>query len=152
MDIEDVKKMMLEEMQNSAEPVIPEALNDERLEDAFKVPVCDENGYAPTMPGILNSCSYGMGDDGVKIISLRSACSASGLYSKYLDEHAVVWDAAKQELFLYIPDIKCPTVAFKGGSWLCAKRLKSECNNLNIYDVYKEIQSKIKEELSLQNN
>jgi hypothetical protein len=50
-----------------------------------KYPLSHENGYAPTMPSILNSSSYGMGDDGVKILSLRSARSASDLYSKYLD-------------------------------------------------------------------
>ena len=150
MDIETIKKMFLEKVNSSVEPVLPEALNDERFEDAFKSPVCDEEGYAPSMPIVWDSNSYGQTTDGVKILSLRSARTASALYSKYLDEEALVWDAAKQELFLYVPDQKCPTVAFKGGNWLCAKKLKlSYWLELNINDVYKELQSKINEELNL---
>lgn len=126
--------------------VISKVLNDGRLEDAFKTPECNENGYAPTIPCFLDSNSFEVKDDDVKILSLNNVRSVD-VYSRYLDEYALVWDASKQELFLYIPDIKCPAVAFKGGNWVCAKRLKSEYSNLNIYDVYKEIQSKIKNEL-----
>lgn len=149
MNIEEIKRMMLEKIQNSTEPVLPDALNDERLEDAFKEPVYDENWYAPSMPVIWDSTRYGETADGVKILSLKSARTASCLYSRYLDEEALIWDAAKQELFLYVPDEKCPNVAFKGGSWLCAKKLKIETIienwDLSIYDVYKEIRSKIKD-------
>ena len=149
MDINSIKKIFMDNLNASAEPVIPEALNDERLENAFKQPEFDEEGYAPNIPGIWNSNSYGKTEDGVKIISLRSARSATGLYSQYLDEEALVWDSAKQELFLYIPDEKCPTVAFKGGSWLCAKKLKPKYCFLNIYEVYRELQAKINEEINI---
>lgn len=148
MDIEEIKRMMLEKIQNSTEPVLPEALNDERLEDAFKEPEYDEKWHAPSMPIIWDSSRYGETADGVKILSLKSARTASSLYSRILDEEALIWDAAKQELFLYVPDEKCPNVAFKGDSWLCAKKLKIEAIienwDLNIYEVYKEIMFKIK--------
>lgn len=153
MDIEEIKKLMLEKMLNAAEqPIIPDALNDERLEDAFMEPEYNEDGYAASMPIIWNSSSYGQTSEGVKILSLRSARTASGLYSKYVDEYALIWDASKQELFLYVPDEKCRTVAFKGGSWLCAKKLKIQYWDLNIYEVYKELQAKIKDELNSNND
>jgi hypothetical protein len=152
MNIEEIKKMMIEKVYSAEEPVAPDALNDARLEDAFKEPVYDENWYAPSMPVIWDSTRYEETTDGVKILSLKSACAASSLYSRYLDEEAIVWDAAKQELFLYIPNETCPTVAFKGGRWFCAMKLKFDyLVELSIYDVYKEIQTKIKEELELKN-
>lgn len=150
MSIEDeIKKMMQESIDSYEEPFLPKSLNDERLEDAFKTPEYDEQGYAPGMPCIHNSSSYGETDEGIKILSLKSAFIASSLYSKYLDEEAIVWDAAKQELFIYVPDKKCPTVAFKGDRWLCAKRLKPEYqfSTNYLYDVYFDLLSKIKEEL-----
>jgi HD superfamily phosphohydrolase YqeK len=128
--------------------LVEQALNDDRLEDAFKTPICDENGYAEQMPVVWADYGYGQTPDGVKILTKRSAKTASSLYSKYLDEEALVWDSSKQELFVYVPDAECPAVAFKGSSWLCAKKLKTEAiienRNLNIYEVYKEILSKIK--------
>lgn len=128
--------------------LIEQALNDDRLEDAFKTPICDENGYAEQMPVVWADYGYGQTPDGVKILTKRSAKTASSLYSKYLDEEALVWDSSKQELFVYVPDAECPAVAFKGSSWLCAKKLKTEAiienRDLNIYEVYKEILSKIK--------
>lgn len=152
MDIDTIKQMFIEKVSSSMAPVIPDALNDERFEDAFKEPTYDEQGYAPNMPCVWDSNSYGLRPDGIKILSLRSASIASSLYYRYLDEEAFVWDAAKQELFLYLPDEECPAVAFKGSSWLCAKKLKfNYWMDLNIYDVYKELQSKIKEELNPKN-
>jgi hypothetical protein len=151
MDVDTIKKMLFEKINSSVEPNLPEALNDIRLEDAFKKPIYDGEGYAASMPVVWDSSSYGKKSDGVKILSLRSARSASGLYSKFLDEEALVWDAAKQELFLYVPDEKNPAVAFKGSSWLCAKKLKPENIHLNLYDVYKELQIEIKAELGLKN-
>ena len=128
--------------------LVEQALNEDRLEDAFKTPICDENGYAEQMPVVWADYGYGQTQDGVKILTKRSAKTASSLYSKYLDEEALVWDSLKQELFVYVPDAECPAVAFKGSSWLCAKKLKTEAiienRDLNIYKVYKEILSKIK--------
>ena len=148
MDSDTIKSMLIDKVNLSVEPSLPEALNDERLENAFKSPECDEQGYAPSIPSIWDSNSYGQTADTVKILSLKSARSASGLYSKYLDEEALVWDAAKNELFLYVPDEKCPTIAFKGSRWLCAKKLKPIYRDLNIYDMYNmynELHAKIKE-------
>lgn len=139
MDIEDVKKLIQEKIDSYTEPTLPEALNDERLEDAFKSPICDNEGRAPHMPVIGSSYRYGQTPEGVKILSYKSATVASSLYSKYVDEDAIVWDSNKQELFLYTPDYEHPATAFKGGNWLCAKRLKKEYSYLNTYDVYMEL-------------
>lgn len=152
MDIDTIKKMLMEKVNFSEKPFLPKALNDERLEDAFKFPICNEEGYAPCMPAIWNSRRHGKTSEGVKVLSLRSALTAPRLYSKYLDEEALVWDADSRELFLYIPDEKCRTVAFKGGCWLCAKKLKSEyMMEFSIYDIYVELQAEIDEELKLKN-
>lgn len=155
MDLEEIKKLLQEAIDSYVEPTIPEALaNDERLEDAFKEPICNEEGVATTMPSIWDSNSYGKTRDGILVLSLRSATIASECYSRYLDEPALVWDAAIQELFLYIPDNDSPAVAFKGSRWLCAKRLKLEyyiIDDLDIHDVYKEIRAKIQKELNLKN-
>ena len=128
--------------------LVEHALNDDRLEDAFKTPTCDENGYAEQMPVVWADYGYGQAEDGVKVLTKKSAKAASTLYSKYLDEEALVWDSSKQELFVYVPDAECPAVAFKGSSWQYAKKLKIEAVaenwDLNIYDIYKEIVSKIK--------
>lgn len=144
MDIEDIKKLLQKEIDSLAEPKYPDALDDARLEDAFKSPICDDEGYAPHMLAIWNSFKYGETPDGVKILSYKSASTASDLYSKYLNEEAIVWDSAKQELFLYTPDIEHPAIAFKGSNWLCAKKLKAEYSHLNIYDVYMELLKDIK--------
>ena len=97
------------------------------------------------MPVIGTYYGYGQTSDGVKILTKKSAKAASALYSKYLDEKALVWDSSKQKLFMYIPDTECPAVAFKGSCWQYAKRLKSEYSHLNIDDIYKEILLKIKD-------
>ena len=44
MDIDAIKKMLADKINSSVEPKLPEALNDERLEDAFKTPDCNEEG------------------------------------------------------------------------------------------------------------
>lgn len=145
MDINEMKKLMQELVASSSEPKIPDVLNDERLEDAWKTPQCDAEGYAETLPCVWDSSSYGLTDEGVKILSLKSARTASNLYSRYLDEAAIVWDAAKQELFLYYPDPKYPAVAFKGGNWLCAKRLKMQYCYMTLHDVCVDLNAKLKE-------
>ena len=70
--------------------LVEHALNDDRLEDAFKTPTCDENGYAEQMPVIGTYYGYGQTSDGVKILTKKSAKATSALYSKYLDEKALV--------------------------------------------------------------
>lgn len=58
MDLEEIKKLLQEAIDSYVEPTIPEALaNDERLEDAFKEPICNEEGVATTMPSIWDSNS-----------------------------------------------------------------------------------------------
>ncbi len=142
-------EMQQEDLEKSLRnSLIEQALNDDRLEDAFKTPICDENGNAEPMPVVWADYGYGQTQDGVKIITKRSAKAASTRYSKYLDEEALVWDSSKQELFVYIPDAESPAVAFKGSCWQFAKKLKIEAIienwEVNIYGVYREIMSKIK--------
>ena len=123
---EEVIKQFEEMVKNAKTPECPSILKDERFEDAFKVPIYDENGYAESLPAIYGLYGYGQYLDGVKILSLRSASLETRLYSSYLDEEALVWDSVKEELFLYVPDPNGPRVAFKGSNWQFAKRLKPE--------------------------
>ncbi|MBQ5701698.1 MAG: HD domain-containing protein [Alistipes sp.] len=144
-DHETKKEMQRDDLEEYLRgSLVEHALNDDRLEDAFKTPTCDENGYAEQMPVIGTCYGYSQTPDGVKILTKKSAKAASTLYSKYLNEEALVWDSSKQELFMYVPDTECPAVAFKGSCWQYAKRLKSECFHLNIDDIYQEIQLRIK--------
>lgn len=123
---EEVIKQFEEMVKNAKTPECPSILKNERLEDAFKVPIYDENVYSESLPAIYGSYGYGQYPDGVKILSLRSASLETRLYSRYLDEEALVWDSVKEELFLYVPDPNGPRVAFKGSNWQFAKRLKPE--------------------------
>ena len=117
----------------------PAILQDERLEDAFITPVTDENGECEPLPAIYNDYVYGMGDDEVLILSLKSASMESNLYSKSLDDKALVWDSVRKRLLLYIPDPDAPQVAFKGSAWQYAKRLKPEYEEyISLRDVYYE--------------
>lgn len=134
---EEVIKQLEEMVKNAKTPECPSILKDERLEDAFKVPECDENGYSESIPAIYGSYGYGQYPDGVKFLTLRSASLETRLYSKYLDEEALVWDSVKEELFLYVPDPNGPRVAFKGSKWQFAKRLKPEYkDSVSLRDVY----------------
>lgn len=51
MNSDDIKKELMESIRNAKEPVIPKVFDDERLEDAFKVPIYDENGYSESSFG-----------------------------------------------------------------------------------------------------
>ena len=106
------------------------------LEDAFKTPIVDEEGRSESLPTIWNDYSYGETEEGILIITNKSAKIASTLYSRYLDEEAIVWDANKQRLLLYIPDPQNPKMAFKGSGWTCAKKLKDNNGILDLADVY----------------
>ena len=114
----------------------PEFAYADLLEDAFKTPVVDEEGRSESLPTIWNDYSYGKTEEGILIITNKSAKIASTLYSRYLDEEALVWDANKQRLLLYIPDPQNPKMAFKGSSWTCAKKLKDNNGILDLADVY----------------
>ena len=120
---------------NIATPVFAHA---DLLEDAFKTPIVDEEGRSESLPTIWNDYSYRETEEGILIITNKSAKIASTLYSKYLDEKALVWDATKQRLLLYIPDPQNPKMAFKGSGWSCAKKLKSHNGPLDLADVYLE--------------
>ena len=136
MNEEKMKEQLMELAKNAKEPVCPEILNDDRLEDAFKTPVCDEGGYSESIPAIYNDYGYGQYPNGVKILTLKSATLETRLYSKYLDEEALVWDLAKEELYLYVPDPDGPKVAFKGSRWQFAKKLKPEYSEFSLVDIY----------------
>ncbi|MBR4389818.1 MAG: hypothetical protein IKT00_11640 [Prevotella sp.] len=138
MDREKLKEQFMEMAKNAKEPVCPDVLNDERLEDAFKTSECDEEGYSESIPAIYGDYGYGMYPNGVKFLTLRSASLETSLYSKYLDEEALVWDSVKEELFLYVPDPDGPKVAFKGSRWQYAKKLKPEYSMLSLVDIYLE--------------
>jgi hypothetical protein len=118
----------------------PDALNDPRLEYSFKSPDCRE---PEMLPAIWKDYGYEETADGVKIISAKSAKIASDVYLHYVDEETIVWDADRKEMFLYIPDMENPRLAFKGTSWICARKLKDEYSHLNLYDVYMEIKRTI---------
>ena len=118
---------------NIATPVFA---HEDLLEDAFKTPVVDEEGRSESLPTIWNDYSYGETEEGILIITNKSAKIASTLYPRYLDEEALVWDANKQRLLLYIPDPQNPKMAFKGSGWTCAKKLKDNDGILDLADVY----------------
>jgi len=121
------------------EKILTSLLTDSRLEDAFKRPVTDKTGYAESIPAIWASYSYGKRRDGLLILSDKSAKIKPRLYSKYLDEPAIVWDELKKKLFLYIPNPDFPKMAFKGSAWQTARKIKLEYFNLSLEDVYKQL-------------
>ena len=128
---------MIEE--NKDRPLYPAVLDTSYLEDAFKTSQCDERGYTELCPVISSRYSHGETEDGIKVLSLKSAVLASSLYTKYLDEEALVWDQAKGELYLYVPDSQCPRIAFKSMSWTCARRLTSEFRHIDLRDIYQAL-------------
>ena len=141
-DKEEIIKQLQEMAKNAKAPECPKFFEDERLEDAFKTPVCNEEGYSEPIPAIWNDYSYGKDEDGVLILTSQSASIVSRQYSMYLDEAALVWDSNQERLFLYVPDPDQPKMAFKGSSWHFAKRLKPEYRiSFALKDVYLEFLS-----------
>ena len=135
-----LKEELLDMVEKAQVPDCPFFLDDDRLEDAFKTPVMDDDGKCEPLPAIWNDYGYGKYDDGVLFITLKSASIMSNLYSKYLDEKALVWDSVKEKLFLYIPDPAEPRMAFKGSRWQYAKRLKTEFkDSVTLRGVYCEL-------------
>ena len=119
-------------------------LNDPRLENAFKAPAADADGYCERIPVVGLDYKYFVNEAGIKTLSTKSAMITSSLYPKYLDEEALVWDSIKQELFHYIPDEQCPEIAFKVSGWQYALKLKKEYSYMNLCDIYKELESLLK--------
>ena len=120
-DKDKILKQLQEMAINAPKTECPFIFNDERLEDAFKEPIADENGCCESIPAIWNDYGYGKYDDGVLFITLKSATIKSDLYSKYLDSEALVWDSVNERLLLYLPDPTEPRMAFKGSRWQFAK-------------------------------
>lgn len=136
--LEEIMSQVIEKAKNAQESDCPEILIDDRLEDAFLSPEYDEEGYSDPIPAIYNDYGYGKDEDGVLILTLKSASLETNLYTKYLDDEAFVWDTAKEELFLYIPDPDSPKVAFKAGRWRYAKKLKPKYSLLSLHEIYLE--------------
>ena len=147
--IEELLAEVKQRAANAPPITCPVFLCDDRLEDAWKAPECDEEGYSESIPAIYNDYSYGKDDNGIMILSLKSATLETRLYSKYLDEEALVWDSLKERLLLYVPNPKEPRIAFKGSRWLFAKRLKQEYKDLiTLRDVYYEIMEEKQQDTS----
>ena len=79
------------------------------------------------------------------IPTLDSSCAtvASRLYSHFLDEPALVWDAACSKLYLYRPRPNSPELAFKGGRWMWSGKLKPEFARLSLEEIYFELVGKL---------
>ena len=77
-------------------------------------------------------------DNGVRLITTANSRVITNQYSKYLDTDALVWDSYKERLLIYISDPENPKMAFKGSSWLFAKRLRPEFADLSLEDIYLE--------------
>lgn len=142
-DKDEIVKQLQELVKDAKVPECPAFFEDERLEDAFKTPICNEEGYSELIPAIWNDVSYEKDEDGTLFITLKNAYISSNLYSKYLDEEALVLDSLKNRLLLYVPDPEESRMAFKGSRWQFAKRLKPECKDfITLRDVYCEIMEK----------
>ena len=136
---EEIISKLKEIVSNAQEPICPDVLLDERLEDAFKISETDEEGYSEEVPIIWQDYGYGKMEDGTLVIMRRSASFVSRLYTKYLDEEALVWDQYKERLLLYLPDENEPRMGFKGSTWWFAKKLKPEYElTCSLRDIYKE--------------
>lgn len=126
LDRDKLFKQFEEMIANAKEPTTPDFLNDDRLEDAFLTPETDNEGYSPEIPAIWNDYGYGKYPDGVLFITLKSASIKSNLYSKYLDEEALVWDSFKVRFLFYVTDSEKTRMAFKSSALQYAKRQKPE--------------------------
>lgn len=144
--INDKMKADILKMMTSAAPELPSALSDDRSEPAFKESADNEEGYSECLPVVWTAESCDKLPNGILIINIESAVAASQLYSKYLDEEALVWDAAGNELYLYRPQENSPKLAFKGGRWMWSGKLKAEYAGQNLEEIYLEIAAKLQEE------
>ena len=137
-DKEKIIQMFQEKAKNTKAPGCPRFFEDVRLEDAFLNPEVNDEGYSEDIPGIWNDYSYIEQDNGVRLITTANSRVITNQYSKYLDTDALVWDSYKERLLIYISDPENPKMAFKGSSWLFAKRLRPEFADLSLEDIYSE--------------
>jgi hypothetical protein len=144
--IKELSKELLKEMPNNyQDEVIAKIFDDNRFQNAFKRPDFDENGYSKSLPVIWNNYGYGCREDGVLILTLKSANGLSSLYSQYLDVKAIVYDRANKRLLIYEPDVSCQEMALKGGAWI-AVTLKPEYEGLiTLEECYFELLEKLKQ-------
>ena len=79
------------------------------------------------------------------VLMLDSSCAtvASQLYSHYLDEPALVWDAACSKLYLYRPRPDSSKLAFKGGRCMWSGKLIPEFAQLSLEEIYLELVGKL---------
>lgn len=138
-DKDEIVKQLQEMAKNAKVPECPKILQDERLEDAFRISETDTEGYSEVIPIIWRDYGYGKLGNGIIVIMKRSADITSKLYSKYLDEKALVWDQYNERLLLYLPDKDDPQMGFKGSAWWFAKKLKPEYEGTcTLEDIYLE--------------
>ncbi len=149
MENDEVRQMLRQIMESAAAappPTCPDILmEDTRLEDAFKKPIADKNGYCCPLPAIWYAAFPEAEDDGISIITSAHAGVVSNLYSRYLDEESIIWDAGREKLYLYKPNPQHPRLAFKSGMGvLFAKKLRPEFADLSLKDVYLQMRRVIK--------
>ena len=135
--INQLKEQLIAKMETAPRPTYPDDfMNDPRLEEAFKEPETDENGYSDSLPSIWFSTLPEMEEAEILYITPDLAMTESNLYSQYLDEKAIIWDAIRKEYFFYKPNPGHPQMAFKGemGAWI-AKKLKPEYADQLLEDI-----------------
>ena len=116
----------------------------ECLENAFKEPEVDNDGYAKeTLPVVWNPCPTYMLENRC-VVAASKLTTAGNLYTQYVDEACIIVDEYQSRLLLFLPDMDCSAVAFKGGGW-SALRVKPEFKMfLNLVNLYDELQETIK--------
>ena len=142
-----------ERLVNAKPPTLPAIfMEDSRLEDAFKVSEMDEKGYSESIPSVLYSTLSPIEEGEFLYITSKVAMIESRLYSRYLDEEAIIWDGGREELYFYKPNPEQPKLAFTSGQgvWF-AKKLKAEYADQSLEDIYKELRFKIQLTLMMSN-
>lgn len=123
---------------------LSQIFEDDRFQDAFKIPQYDKEGYSKSLPAIWSNYGFGRHDNGVLYLTLKSAHVLSRLYSRYLDVRSIVYDNVNKRLFIYEPDESCPEMAFKGSAWERAVVLKPEYEgSITLEECYFELLGKL---------
>ena len=134
---EEIIRQLREMVENAKTPICPPVLEDERLEDAFKISETDEEGDSDESPIVWRDYSYGEMENGILVIMKCCVDFSSRLYTKFLDEKALIWDQYKERLLMYLPDEEEPRMGFKGSTWCFAKKLKPEYESTcTLEDIY----------------
>lgn len=143
MDIEKIKAEFLEMVkEQSQRPTLLQEIAScptfAKLESSFKSPEMDENGYANRiLPAVWDSVS--LKEDGCTIDNGQLGVS-SRLYSQYVDEPSLLVDECHHRLLLFVPDEKISAVAFKGGCWSEALKLKaSAAETMTLIEAFEKL-------------